>query len=48
MEDIVVKNVDAEDKRKAMFVLKTDGKNLSEAVREMLKKYAKEFEKRED
>jgi antitoxin component of RelBE/YafQ-DinJ toxin-antitoxin module len=45
MENIVVKNVDKETKRKAVFVLKCKGKNLSDAVREMLEKHASQFEK---
>lgn len=37
-------NVDAEKKRKAIFVLQCQGKNLSDAVREVIDKYASEFE----
>lgn len=36
--------VDKDTKLKADFVLRTQGKTLSKAVREMLEKYAKEFE----
>lgn len=45
MSDIIVKNVDAETKRNAVYVLACKGKNLSDAVREMLAKYAEEFNK---
>lgn len=45
MGNIVVKNVDEEIKRKAVFVLQCKDKNLSEAVRDMLQKNASEFEK---
>ena len=38
--------VDKDVKLKASFVLKTKGKDLSTAVREMLDKYAKEYEKK--
>lgn len=44
MEDIHVTNVDSEQKRKAIFVLRTQGKNLSTAVKEMTAKLAKEFD----
>ena len=37
--------VDKDVKLKASFVLKTKGKDLSTAVREMLDKYAKEYDK---
>ena len=43
--DIIVKNVDLETKRKAVFVLHCKGKSISDAVREMLKKEASQFEK---
>lgn len=36
--------VDAEQKRKAVFILKTKGKNLTDMVNEQLAKYAKEFD----
>ena len=45
MENIVVKNVDKETKRKAVFVLQCKGMNISDAVREMLDKEASKFEK---
>ena len=37
---------DKEKKAKAMFVLKTQGKTLSQAVREMTDKLAEEFDKK--
>ena len=37
--------VDKDKKLKASFVLKTKGKDLSTAVREMLDKYAREYDK---
>ena len=37
--------VDKDVKLKASYVLKTKGKDLSTAVREMLDKYAKEYDK---
>lgn len=36
--------VNEEYKRKTIFVLKAKGSNLSEEVRKMLEKYAKEFD----
>jgi len=44
MEFIQVR-VDSESKRKAMFVLKSHGKDLSTAVREMCDKLAQEFDR---
>ena len=44
MTNVNVKNVDKDVKLKASFVLKTKGKDLSTAVREMLDKYAKEYD----
>lgn len=44
MENMTVRNVNKEAKRKAIFVLKTEGKTLSDAVREMIDKKANEFE----
>lgn len=46
MEDNLVVRVDKEKKLKAIFVLKAQGKNLSQAVREMLDKFADEFDKK--
>lgn len=43
-EVVIVRNVDSVAKKKAMFVLKCQGKDLSTAVREMCDKYAKEFD----
>lgn len=37
--------VNSEKKRKTIFYLSTKGKDLSQAVREMLDKYADEFDK---
>lgn len=45
MAVIVVDNVNEEQKRKAMFILKAKGSTLSEEVRKMTEKYAKEFDK---
>ena len=45
MANVNVRNVDTESKRKAVFYLSTKGKDLSTAVREMLDKYAEEFDK---
>lgn len=42
--DMNIKKVDSEKKRKAIFYLSTKGKDLSTAVREMLDKYAKEYD----
>lgn len=39
-----VRYVDPEKRAKALFVLKCQGKNLSVAVREMIDKYAEEFD----
>jgi hypothetical protein len=44
MANINVRNVDQENKRKAVFYLSTKGKDLSTAVREMLDKYAKKYD----
>ena len=44
MANMNIANVDKEKKLKASFVLKTKGKDLSTAVREMLDKYAKEYD----
>lgn len=45
IEDIKIRNVDAETKFKAVYVLKTKGKTISDAVREMLADYASQFPK---
>ena len=44
MANMNIANIDKEKKLKASFVLKTKGKDLSTAVREMLDKYAKEYD----
>ena len=46
MADIITKNVDKEQKRKAVFILSTKGKTLSDAVRDMVKQYADEFDQK--
>ena len=46
MADIIVKNVDNTQKLKASFILKSKGKNLSDAVREMIDKYAREYDQK--
>ena len=43
--DILVKKVNSDSKRKAMFVLKCKGKDLSTGVREYINKLAEEFDK---
>lgn len=43
-EFIMVRNVETDKKAKASFILQTKGKNLSDAVREMVDKLAKEFD----
>lgn len=45
METYVKALIDGDTKRKAAFILKCKGKNVSDAVREMLYEYAKEFDK---
>lgn len=44
MEERINAYVDKEKKTKAVFVLKTKGKTLSQAVREMIDSLAKEFD----
>lgn len=46
VENIMVRNVETNKKAKAMFVLQSKGKNLSDAVREMVDKLAKEFDEK--
>lgn len=46
MEDIHVTNVNGEEKRKAMFVLKAKGTDLSTAIKKLVKQYAEEFDKK--
>ena len=45
MQERVNVVVDSEVKRKAIFVLKSKGKNLTDMVNEQLQKYADEFDK---
>lgn len=45
-EDRVQVRILPETKKKAMFVLKCQGKTLSQAVREMTDKLAEEFDKK--
>ena len=45
MTEINVRNVDENDKRKAVYVLKCKGKNLSTEIRNHIKKIASEFDK---
>lgn len=45
-EDVRIPNVNTEQKRKAMFVLKANGKNLTQAVRDFIAEYAKEFDEK--
>lgn len=46
MADIIVKNVDDMQKLKASFILKSKGRSLSDAVREMIDKYAREYDQK--
>ena len=46
MEENINVRVNTEKKAKAIFVLKTQGKTLSQAVREMTDKLAEEFNKK--
>ena len=43
---INIKNVNEEKKNKAIFVLSTKGKTLSEEVRKMIDNLAEEFDKK--
>lgn len=45
MQERVNVIVNSELKRKAVFVLKAQGKNLTDMVNEQLQKYANEFDK---
>ena len=47
MTDLKIKNIDKTNKIKALFVLKTKGKDLSKAVREMIDNLAKEYDEME-
>lgn len=44
-DDLIQVRTNAKDKRKAMFVLKCQGKDLSTVVRELIDKYAEEYDK---
>lgn len=46
LEMITARNIPAENKSKAVFVLKTKGKTLTDAVREMTEQLAKEFDEK--
>lgn len=46
MEHIHVTNVNSEQKRKAMFVLKCKGTDLSTEIKKLVAKYAEEFDKK--
>lgn len=41
-----MRDIDTEKKNKALFVLKCKGSNLSQAVREMVDKLAKEYDEK--
>lgn len=45
MADMNIKDVDREQKRKALFYLNCKGSNLSIEVKKMIEKYAEEYEK---
>lgn len=45
MQDLNIKNIDKNKYLKASFVLKTKGINFSDAVREMIDKLAKQYDK---
>lgn len=45
MAELNVRNVDNEQKQKAMYVLKCKGKDLSSEVRNLIEKLAKDFDK---
>lgn len=45
--NVNAKNVDETKCLKASFVLKTKGKDLSKAIREMIDQLAKEYDERE-
>lgn len=44
LENVTVRNISSETKRKVMFVLKAKGKTMSDVIRETLNKYEKEFD----
>jgi len=43
-DDLVQIRTSSKDKRKAMFVLKCKGKDLSTVLREVIDKYAQEYD----
>lgn len=45
MADANIKNIDKEQKRKALFYLSCKGSNLSIEVKKMIEKYAEEYDK---
>ena len=46
MSELYIKNLDKEKKEKASFVLRTQGKDLTKAVRKMIDELADEFDKK--
>lgn len=40
-----IKNIDSEKYKKTLFILKTKGKNFTQAVKEMCDEYADEFDR---
>ena len=44
MAEVHITSVDQTKKYKAMFVLKCKGKDLSKEIKELIEKYAKEFD----
>lgn len=44
--NINIKNVDKDEYLRASFVLRANGKTLSQAVRDMLKELSKDFDKK--
>lgn len=46
MDSYIRALINSETKRKAMFVAKCEGINLSEVIRDAIQKYADEFDKK--
>lgn len=46
MDTTLKVRIDSDVKNKAVYTIKSKGKNLSEVVREMLQEYADEFDKK--
>ena len=46
MENINVTNVNSEEKRKAMFILKCKRTDLSTEIKKLVKKFADEFDEK--